>query len=164
MATGDKLVTLDGLKEVYDSVQEDMGDLILVQDSQPASPDNKIWIKETPQNEVQIPTYTEFTELKNALGTVPSGKTAQGQITDNASDIADLESAIDSMPTEETGQELLLQEIYNTGLTDTALTVIGMIFDNLPQDEPAVDIVHSLELECERLQAIYENWMSERSA
>ena len=84
------------------------------------------------------------------------------------SEVGGLKSAIDelegSLPTEETGQELLENEFYNTGLTDTALAVIGMIFNNLPQDEPAIDIVNSLSLECERLNAIYENWMSERSA
>lgn len=84
------------------------------------------------------------------------------------SEVGVLKSAINelegSLPTEETGQELLENESYNTGLTDTVLAVIGMIFNNLPQDEPAIDIVNSLSLECERLNAIYENWMSERSA
>lgn len=71
---------------------------------------------------------------------------------------------INSMPTEETGQELLAAEFHNTGLTDTALMVLGMILNALPQDDIATDIVHSISLECERLDAIYENWMSERSA
>jgi len=35
----------------------------------------------------------QITDLQNALGTVPTGKTAQGQITDNANDITDLKSA-----------------------------------------------------------------------
>ena len=70
----------------------------------------------------------------------------------------------EGLPTEETAQELLAQETYNTGLTDSMLAVIGAIFNGLPQDEPATDILNSLSLECERLQAIYENWMSERSA
>lgn len=75
-----------------------------------------------------------------------------------------LKTAINSMPTEETGQELLAAEFHNTGLTDTALMVLGMILNALPQDDIATDIVHSISLECERLDAIYENWMSERSA
>lgn len=70
----------------------------------------------------------------------------------------------EGLPTEETAQELLAQETYNTGLTDSMLAVIGAIFNGLPQDEPATDILNSLSLECERLQAIYDNWMSERSA
>ena len=70
---------------------------------------------------------------------------------------------INSMPTEETGQELLAAEFHNTGLTDTALMVLGMILNALPQDDIATDIMHSISLECERLDAIYENWMSERS-
>lgn len=36
----------------------------------------------------------DVSDLKSALGTVPSEKTVQGQITDNANKIADLESAI----------------------------------------------------------------------
>ena len=75
-----------------------------------------------------------------------------------------VKSAINSMPTEETGQELLAAEFHNTGLTDTALMVLGMILNALPQDDIATDIMHSISLECERLDAIYENWMSERSA
>ena len=38
----------------------------------------------------------DYTDLKSALGTVPPGKTAQGQITDNARDIANLKSALKS--------------------------------------------------------------------
>ena len=76
----------------------------------------------------------------------------------------ELLTEINSMPTEETGQELLAAELHNTGLTDTALMVLGMILNALPQDDIATDIMHSLSLECERLDAIYENWMSERSA
>lgn len=83
-------------------------------------------------------------------------------------EVADLNRALnalaDGLPTEETAQELLAQETYNTGLTDSMLAVIGAIFNGLPQDEPATDILNSLSLECERLQAIYDNWMSERSA
>lgn len=37
-------------------------------------------------------------DLENALGTVPSGKTAQGQITDNTNDISDLKSALVTNP------------------------------------------------------------------
>ena len=65
-------------------------------------------------------------------------------------------------PTDETAQELLEYETYNAGLTDTALAVIGMLFTNLPQDETATDILHSLELECERLDLIYNGWIAER--
>lgn len=75
-----------------------------------------------------------------------------------------LKTEINSMPTEETGQELLAAEFHNTGLTDTAIMVLGMILNALPQDDIATDIMHSIALECERLDAIYENWMSERSA
>lgn len=78
--------------------------------------------------------------------------------------LSSLKTQINSMPTEETGQELLAAEFHNTGLTDTAVMVLGMILNAMPQDDIATDIVHSISLECERLDAIYENWMSERSA
>lgn len=39
----------------------------------------------------------EISDLNSALGTVPSGKTAQGQITDNASDISELKSAVNNV-------------------------------------------------------------------
>lgn len=36
--------------------------LVEVRDSQPTSPDNKVWIKET-EEEVQVPTYKEFQQF-----------------------------------------------------------------------------------------------------
>lgn len=69
----------------------------------------------------------------------------------------------ESLPTEETGQDLLDEETMNAGLTETALAVIGLLFERMPQDESAVDIYHSLVLENERLLAIYEIWNTERS-
>ena len=83
-------------------------------------------------------------------------------------EVSDLKSAInvleESLPTEETGQDLLDEETMNAGLTETALAVIGLLFERMPQDESAVDIYHSLVLENERLLAIYEIWNAERSA
>ena len=38
--------------------------LVEVSNSQPSSPDNKLWIKDD-QNEYVIPTYDEFSELKD---------------------------------------------------------------------------------------------------
>lgn len=43
-------------------------------------------------------TQSEVSDLSSALGTVPSGKTAQGQIDDNANDISDLKSALITNP------------------------------------------------------------------
>ena len=87
------------------------------------------------------------------------------QIADEfAEDITDLKSAISQLPTEETGQDLLDEETKNSGLTETALEVIGLLFDRMPQDESAQDIYYSLLLENERLLEIYDIWESERSA
>lgn len=83
-------------------------------------------------------------------------------------DVSALKSALnalgESLPMEETGQDLLDGETMNAGLTETALAVIGLLFERMPQDESAVDIYHSLALENERLLAIYEIWNAERSA
>ena len=85
-----------------------------------------------------------------------------------SADVTNLKSAINfleqTLPTEETGQDLLNEETKNAGLTETALAVIGLLFGMMPQDESAVDIYHSLVLENERLLAIYEIWNAERSA
>lgn len=78
--------------------------------------------------------------------------------------VSNLNSAFTNLPTEETGQELLNKETGNAGLTETALAVIGLLFDRMPQDETATDIYYSLLLENERLLAIYDIWESERSA
>lgn len=97
--------------------------------------------------------------------TAGDGDTNKVWSADKSADTASsLLTEINSMPTEETGQEMLAAEFHNTGLTDTALMVLGMILNAMPQDDIATDIMHSLSLECERLDAIYENWMSERSA
>lgn len=40
-----------------------VGDIVKISDSDPQLPNNKIWIKETPNAEVQVPTYAEFQEL-----------------------------------------------------------------------------------------------------
>lgn len=85
-----------------------------------------------------------------------------------AGELSDVKSALnvleESLPTEETGQDLLDEETMNAGLTETTLAVIGLLFERMPQDESAVDIYHSLVLENERLLAIYEIWNAERSA
>lgn len=107
--------------------------------------------------------------IDDTAGAGTTGKTwsadkIQGVTSQLSNHIQGVETEINSMPTEETGQELLAAEFHNTGLTDTAIMVIGMILNALPQDDIATDIMHSLSLECERLDAIYENWMSERRA
>ena len=50
--------------------------LVKVQDTQPQSSDNVVWIKETPESEVQVPTYAEFEEV--------------------AGDVSDLKSALEA--------------------------------------------------------------------
>lgn len=79
MATKDKLVNLEDLKAVYDVVDPKItalesakDNVVLVQSTQPASEDNKIWIPTTQGQEVEVPTYDEFTDLKSAL--IPIGE------------------------------------------------------------------------------------------
>lgn len=49
------------------SARELAQNLIKVQNAQPESDDNVLWVKETPENEVEVPTYDEFNELKSAI-------------------------------------------------------------------------------------------------
>ena len=55
--------------------------LVKVQDTQPQSNDNVLWIKETPESEVQVPTYNEFQEVS---GDVSNLKSALNDIIDTA--------------------------------------------------------------------------------
>ena len=43
------------------------GDLVLVQDTQPSAPVNKLWFPLTEPDEEQVPTWDEFSELKSAF-------------------------------------------------------------------------------------------------
>lgn len=67
--TGEPLPTLDELLAVVRDAQRivsDFDDIILVQDTQPTSETNRIWVQ--PQvDEYQVPTYEEFEELKSAV-------------------------------------------------------------------------------------------------
>lgn len=60
-AIKDKLITAESLKYVHDKVN----DQVIVSDEQPTSPNNRIWINETSDGGVQVPTYEEFVELEN---------------------------------------------------------------------------------------------------
>lgn len=136
--------------DVMDGEKGDTGDSgVYYGSATPTDPDVRVWIDPEGSS-----TFIDDTAGEGDTNKVWSADKVNEVINDLA----------ESLPTEETAQELLENEFYNTGLTDTTLAVIGMIFNNLPQDEPAIDVVNSLSLECERLQAIYENWMSERGA
>lgn len=166
------------IAEAINDLNTAVQDVVVVSDSQPSGSGNELWIKPTGSQSIQVPTTEEFTsaigDVSRALNALEPAATAAdvgkflkaktvegGKVTEYELEEAGLP---EGLPTEETAQELLAQETYNTGLTDSMLAVIGAIFNGLPQDEPATDILNSLSLECERLQAIYENWMSERSA
>lgn len=100
----------------------------------------------------------------SAADAAQSAQDAEETVADVTEELALVKSAIEEMPTEETGLGLLDEETKNSGLTETALNVIGMLFDQMPQDGPAMDIYYSLVLENERLLEIYNIWESERSA
>lgn len=63
----DTSLNVTGAAAESKTVGDKLNNQILVQDSQPSSADNKIWVKETPQTEVEVPSYTEFTDLKSAI-------------------------------------------------------------------------------------------------
>ena len=49
-----------------DAISREMAeDLVAVQDATPSGEYNKIWIKETPENETEVPTYDEFQDLSD---------------------------------------------------------------------------------------------------
>lgn len=68
----------------------------------------------------------------------------------------------ETVPTESTAQELLSEITNNSGLTDIVLKVLGMYIDSLPQNESAEDIRDALKLEADRLDAVYDLWLSEK--
>lgn len=49
-----------GLSHFKEKITKNIEDVVLVQDTQPIENTNKIWIKETPQESIQIPTYAEY--------------------------------------------------------------------------------------------------------
>ena len=54
--------------EIVDEAgRNNLAQSILVQDTQPESPANKIWVKETPGEEVQVATLGEFNDLKSVI-------------------------------------------------------------------------------------------------
>ena len=50
-------------------VGDRIDDIVLVQNTQPTEEDNKIWIPNSEIAETQVPTYEEFSQLKNSLDT-----------------------------------------------------------------------------------------------
>ena len=53
-------------------VDDRIDDIVLVQDEQPTEEDNKIWIPNENIGEVQVPTYEEFSGLKNEVDAMGS--------------------------------------------------------------------------------------------
>ena len=73
-----------------------------------------------------------------------------------------VDSITETAPTESTAQELLSEIASNSLLTDTVLKVLGMYIDSLPQNESAEAIRDALKLEADRLDVIYDLWLSEK--
>ena len=110
-------------------------DYILVQENEPESDTNKIWIKPNGSSNIRLTTWEEHLEL--------------------AEDVADQKSALDQAPTEETGQELLTEEELNTLYTEYLLKTLDRIFSELPQDESLSGIVDELIEENSWLDQLY---------
>lgn len=79
------------------------------------------------------------------------------------SEVDDLNRQLSDLPTVETAEELIAELVSETGLTDTALAVIGMTIDNLPSDEVGAELKDAITLEADRLEAIYDYWIEERT-
>ena len=70
MSAADK-TKLDGVDGLLDDLEAKVDDVVIISDTQPTSEDNKLWVKETGETGVQVPTYAEFVTLLdafNALG------------------------------------------------------------------------------------------------
>lgn len=70
MSAADK-TKLDGVDGLLDDLEAKVDDVVIISDTQPTSEDNKLWVKETGEAGVQVPTYAEFVTLLdafNALG------------------------------------------------------------------------------------------------
>lgn len=81
---------------------------------------------------------TDKTSIVSAVNEV-NGKADQ-----NTSDIAELREDLSDVPTETTGQALLREEEQNTVYEQYMLDTLSRIFDGLPTDETAEDIVAEL--------------------
>ena len=86
---GTTVLTAEHMSKIRDAIQADetylaevdpkitslenaKDNVVLVQSTQPASEDNKIWIPTTQGQEVEVPTYDEFTDLKSAFEKIAS--------------------------------------------------------------------------------------------
>lgn len=99
-----------------------------------------------------------FDVLDGVTPDMSAYRTAADQdVIDEAQDdqIADLKSALDQAPTEETGQELLTEEELNTLYTEYFLKTLDRIFSELPQDESLSGIVDELIEENSWLDQLY---------
>lgn len=57
----------DFLLNDSDAGQEFQETFVKVQDTEPSDENNKIWVKETPDTEVTVPTYDEFEDLRDSI-------------------------------------------------------------------------------------------------
>ena len=111
---------------------------------------------------------SKLPRIDDTAGTGDTGKvwSADKSASENSSlsaQISDINDELAAAAQDDTGQEWLTQETYNTGLTETVLTLVGMIIDNLPQDDTLMNIKNMISLECDRLEAIYNGWVAERT-
>lgn len=85
-----------------------------------------------------------------------------GSVGENCEETNLVDSITETAPTESTAQELLSEITSNSLLTDIVLKVLGMYIDSLPRNESAEDIRDALKLEADRLDAVYDLWLSEK--
>lgn len=94
-----------------------------------------------------IPTIIAAVEAK--IGTLSSLDTTTktnlvAAINEVVSDLSDVKEDLSDVPTETTGQALLREEEQNTVYEQYVLDTLSRIFDGLPTDETAEDIVAEL--------------------
>ena len=77
----------DDYEEKMDQVNDYLENLVVVSDTQPESESNKLWIEDQEEEEIEVPLYTEFEDvanavddLKNSLNLTTNYKTVSGNI------------------------------------------------------------------------------------
>lgn len=139
-----------GVQERYDYTALDNTPANLVQDGNYVHTDNNFTNADKTKLD-GIETGANKTIIDATL--TQSGQAADAKAT--GEEIADLKSALDQAPTEETGQELLTEEELNTLYTEYFLKTLDRIFSELPQDESLSGIVDELIEENSWLDQLY---------
>lgn len=112
----DEVTVEDILLEISDAID----DIIAVQDTQPTSPNNRIWFPETDPSSVQVPTYAEYQAALSAKADKDDVEVAS---------IAETQTIIDEWEDEEMVIEMTY--VYDSGATYVCSFVSSLDADDI---------------------------------